>query len=62
MCPKISLNHGIRIKGNGTGLAWESLSHCFGDEFGITHAHSFGTDTQHDYSQGNWRLMSSIKL
>ena len=43
-------------------LAWESLSHCFGDEFGITHAHSFGIDTQHDYSQGNCRIMSSIKL
>ena len=38
-------------KGNGAGLAWESQSHCFADEFGITHAHSFGTDTQHDYSQ-----------
>ena len=27
---------------------------CFADKFGITHAHSFGTDTQHDYSQGNF--------
>ena len=26
----------------------------------ITHAHSFGTDTQHDYSQGNFRKMSLI--
>ena len=26
----------------------------------ITHSHSFGTDTQHDYSQGNCRTMSSI--
>ena len=41
-------------KGNGAGLAWESQSHCFADKFGITHAHSFGTDTQHDYSQGNF--------
>ena len=41
-------------KGNGTGLAWESQSHCFADKFGITHAHSFGTDTQHDYSKGNF--------
>ena len=38
-------------KGNGAGLAWESQSHCFADKLGITHAHSFGTDTQHDYSQ-----------
>ena len=44
-------------KGNGTGLAWESQSHCFADEFGISYTHSFGTDTQHDYSQGT---MSSI--
>ena len=51
-------NKGI---GNGVGLAWESQSHCFADEFVIyTHAHSFGTDTQHDYSQGNCRTMSSI--
>ena len=41
-------------KGNGAGLAWESQSHCFADKFGITHSHSFGTDTQHDYSQGNF--------
>jgi len=47
-------------KGNGAGLAWESKSHCFADEFVIAHAHSFGADTQHDYSQGNCRTMSSI--
>ena len=41
-------------KGNGAGLAWESQSHCFADKFGNTHAHSFGTDTQHDYSQGHF--------
>ena len=40
-------------KENGAGLARESQSHCFADEFVITHAHSFGTDMQHDYSQGN---------
>ena len=45
-------------KGNGAGLAWESQ--CFADEFVITHEHSFGTDTQHDYSQGNFRTMSLI--
>ena len=45
---------GIKWKGNGAGLAWESQSHCFADKFGITHAHSFGTDTQHDYGQGNF--------
>jgi len=44
-------------KGNGDGLTWESQLHCFADEFGISHAHSFGTDTQHDYSQGNCRTM-----
>ena len=32
-------------KGNGAGLAWECQSHCFADEFLITHSHSFGTDT-----------------
>ena len=34
--------------------------HCFANEFVITNAHSFGTDTQNDYSQGNCRIMSSI--
>ena len=29
-------------------MAWESKLHCFADEFVITHAHSLGTDTQHD--------------
>ena len=43
-----------KVKGNGAGLAWESQSHCFADKFGITHAHSFGTDTQHDYSKVNF--------
>ena len=38
-------------KGNGAGLAWESQSHCFEDKFGKPYTHSFGTDTQHDYSQ-----------
>ena len=47
-------------KGNGAGLAWECQSHWFADEFLITHAHSFGTDTQHEYSQENCRTMSSI--
>ena len=32
-------------KGNGAGLACESQTHCFADEFPFTHAHSFGTDT-----------------
>ena len=30
------------------------------DEFVITHAYSFGTDTQHDFSQENCRTMLSI--
>ena len=53
---------GNRNKGkeNGAGMAWESQSHCYADEFGIPYTHSFGTDSQHDYSQGNWRTMSSI--
>jgi len=42
-------------KGKGDGLAWASQSHCFADEFGIPYTHFFGTDTQHDYSQGNCR-------
>ena len=47
-------------KGNGAGLAWESQWHCFADELSITYTHSFDTDTQHDYNQGNCRTMSSI--
>ena len=47
-------------KGNGAGLARESKSHCFADKFGKPYTHSFGTDTQHDYNQGNCRTMSSI--
>ena len=42
-------------KGNSAGLARASQSHCFADEFGIPYTHFFGTDTQHDYSQGNCR-------
>ena len=38
-------------KSNGASLARESQSHCFADEFGITHAHFFGTDTQYDCNQ-----------
>ena len=38
----------------------KSQSHCFAEEFVITHAYSFGKDTHHDYRQGNWRTMSSI--
>jgi len=42
-------------------LVWHEKvqSHCFTDDFVITHAHSLGADTQHDYSQGNCRTMSS---
>ena len=47
-------------KGNGAGLEWESQSHCFADKFGKPYTHSFGTDTQHDYRQGNCRTMFSI--
>ena len=51
---------GIKGKGNGAGLAWESESHCFADQYGNPYTYSFGTDTQHDYSQGNCRTMLSI--
>ena len=47
-------------KGNDAGLAWESHVHWFADRFLIIHAHSFGTDPQHDYSQERRRTMSSI--
>jgi len=47
-------------KGNGASLAWENQSHCFADKFGKLYTHSFGTDTQHDYGQGNYRTMLSI--
>ena len=49
-------------KGNSAGLAWESQSHCFADEFGIPCTHSFGTDTQHDFSQGNFRTILSFVI
>ena len=41
-------------------LVWHGQSHPFAYEFVITHAHSIGADTQHDYNQGNCRTMSSI--
>ena len=41
-------------KGNGAGVAWENQSHCFADHYGKLYKHSSGTDTQHDYSQGNY--------
>ena len=46
----LSVVKNVEPKRNGAGLVWESQSHCFADEFVITHAHSFGTDTQYDYS------------
>ena len=57
---KLGTRNKNKGKGDDAGLAWESQSHCFADEFVITHVHSFGTDTQHDYSQGNCRIMLSI--
>ena len=50
----------MTIQSYCAGLAWESQSHCFADEFVITHATSFGADTQHNYIQGNCKTMSSI--
>ena len=47
-------------KGNGAGLAWESQSHCFADQYGNFYTHSSGTDTQQDFSQWNCRTMLSI--
>ena len=55
-CPGIR-NKG---KGNGAGLARESQSHCFTDQYGNLYTHSSGT--QPDYSQGNCRTMLSIKI
>jgi len=56
----LALGNRNKGKGNGAGLAWESQSHCFADEFGIPYTHSFGTDTQHDYGQKYCITMSSI--
>ena len=49
-------------KGNGAGVPWESQPHCFVGKFGNPYTHSFGTDTQHDYSHGNCRTFSSILI
>ena len=47
-------------KGKGNGLVWHEKASRAADEFVITHTHSFDTDAQHDYSQGNCRTMLSI--
>jgi len=52
----VNMNKG---KGNGAGLAWESQSHCFADQYGNL-THTLLEQTQHDYSRGNCRTMSSI--
>ena len=45
-------------------LVWHEKARCtacsFADRFLITQAHSFGADTQNDYSQGKCRKKSSI--
>ena len=60
--PSQGINPGNRNKGKGkgAGLAWETQSHCLAGKFGKLYTHSFGTDTQHDYSEGNCRTMLSI--
>jgi len=44
---------GIGIKGREMALVWHEKAGR------AANAHSFGTDIQHDYSQGNFRTMSS---
>jgi len=44
-------------------LVWhEKASRTALQASSILHEHSFGTDTQHDYSQGYCRTMSSIMI
>ena len=54
---------GIRIKGREMALVWhEKASRTASQTSSLSHAHSFGKDTQHDYNQGNCRKMSSFKI
>ena len=41
-------------------LVWHGQSHPFADEFVITHAHSFGTDTQHAYALQSKKLQNNV--
>ena len=59
-CHMLTTGNKNKGKGNGAGLAWESQSHCFADEIVFNHAHFYGTDTKHDYSQGNCRTIAWI--
>ena len=59
VCPlevtqSIGVSQGVGIKGKEKALV------CFAEKFGKPYTHSFGKDTQHDYSQGSCRTMSLI--
>jgi len=52
---------GIGIKGKEFALVWhEKASRTALQTSSVNLTHSFGTDTQHDYSQGSCRTMLSI--
>ena len=58
---QIRINQGIAIKGKEMALVWHKKASrtCLQSSL-VLQTHSFETDTQHDYSQGNCRTMSSI--
>ena len=49
-----SFIQGIGIKGREMALVWHEKASCTALQTSsvLHNAHSFGTDTQHDYSQG----------
>ena len=52
----------------GIGIRWKEMAPVWHEKASgtalqtssVNLTHTFGTDTQHDYSQGNCRTMSSI--
>jgi len=62
---EIVTSQGIRIKRREMALVWHEKASCSAlqtSPLSHTHTLAFGTDTQHDYSQGNCRTMSSIMI
>jgi len=55
---------GIGMKGKEIALLWHEKASrtALQTKYGNLYTHSFGTDTQHDYSQGNCRTMLSILI
>jgi len=53
---------GVEIKGNEIALVWHEKASRTALQTSTlkTNTHSFGADTQHDYSQGNCRTVLSI--